>query len=212
MKRIALALLFLTACSRETDREKEQANTATPAEAPKPEASKTVDADVFRVQFVTTAGNFVVEVNPKWAPRGAERFRQLVEDRFYDGAAFFRVLPNFVVQFGLAADPKMTKKWDKTFPDDPVLQTNRRGSVVYATMGRNTRSTQLFINLRSNQHLDSDGFAPFGQVVEGMEVVDKIYSGHGEQPDQQAITARGNAYLKANFPKLDYIKTARIVQ
>ena len=215
MKRIVLALLLLTACSQQPDREKEEAKTGpqAPAEAPKPlEEPRPPAADTYRVQFVTTAGNVVVEVNPKWAPRGAERFRQLIEAGFYDGARFFRVVPNFVVQFGLAADPKVTRQWDKPIPDDPVLQTNRTGSVVFATAGPGTRTTQVFINLRSNQFLDQQGFSPFGQVVEGIEVVQKIYSGYGETPDQGEITQRGNAYLEARFPKLDHIKSARIVR
>ena len=134
-----------------------------------------------------------------------------MKDGYFNGARFFRWVPGFVVQFGLAADPRMTKKWDKPIKDDPVLQTNRTGSVVFATAGAGTRTTQLFINLRSNQSLDDQGFAPFGMVVEGMDVVQSIYPGYGENPDQGEITARGNAYLNANFPKLDHIQKATIV-
>ena len=120
------------------------------------------------------------------------------------------MVPNFVVQFGLAANPAKTKKWDKELDDDPVKQTNRAGSLAFAKKGRNTRTTQVFINLRSNQSLDSQGFAPFGQIVEGMEVIEKLHSGYGEAPDQEAITKRGNAYLASAFPKLDFIRRASV--
>jgi len=187
-----------------------------PAE-PKPAAKKAPSApgkapNLFKVRFVTSKGPFVIEVHKDWAPVGAQRFYELVKTGFYNDARFFRVLPNFVVQFGLAANPSVTKKWEQKIKDDPVTQTNRAGSVVFATAGPNTRTTQVFINLASNQRLDSDGFAPFGTVVEGMEVVQSFYSGYGEgaSNNQDQITNRGNAYLNANFPKLDYIKTATI--
>ncbi len=182
------------------------AEPAKPAEQAKP-AAKT--GNIFRVRMDTTAGPIVVEVHRDWAPIGAKRFEDLINDGYYNGARFFRVVPNFIVQWGLAGDPAKTRKWDRPIKDDPVLQTNREGSVTFATAGPNTRTAQLFINLRSNQSLDSQGFAPFGMVVEGMASVQKIYAGYGEQPDQGAITTRGNAYLKA-FPKLDYIQTAKI--
>jgi cyclophilin family peptidyl-prolyl cis-trans isomerase len=223
------AALLAAGCSREPEPRREAAKEAaeaeqaakpaeTPAapEAPKPaEPPKAAEkakpsGGTYRVRFDTTAGPFVVEVHPEWAPLGAKRFRELVEDRYYDNSAFFRVVPNFVVQFGLAAEPSKSAKWNRQFKDDPVLRTNRVGTLVYATAGPGTRTTQLFINLRSNQQLDDQGFAPFAEVVEGMDVVQKISAAHGEQPDQQMIENRGNAYLKANFPKLDWIKTARI--
>ncbi len=167
--------------------------------------------DVFKVRFNTSKGDFIVEAHKDWAPLGTQRFYELVRSRYFDGARFFRVVPNFVVQFGLAANPGVTKRWDKTIPDDPVLRTNKLGAMVFATAGPNTRTTQIFINLKSNQFLDNQGFAPFGQVIEGMEVVQSLYSGYGEEPDQQAITAQGNAYLNAKYPKLDYIKKATII-
>lgn len=190
-----------------------------PAEAPAPAASKAPEApkpvskvpDIFKVRFDTTKGPFVIEVHREWAPKGAERFYELIQDNFYDNSRFFRVVPNFVIQFGIAASPAKSKKWDVNIPDDPVVRTNRLGAVTYAKAGPNTRTTQVFINLRSNQFLDSDGFAPFGQVVEGMEVVTKLYSGHGEQPDQDQIMRRGNAYLDEVFPRLDSIKKATIL-
>ncbi len=178
--------------------------------AKKAESAK--PANVFRVRFETTKGPIVVEVHRDWAPIGARRFEELVRSGFFDGCGFFRLVPNFVVQFGLAANPADNKKWEKPIKDDPVTQTNRLGSIVFATAGPNTRTTQLFINLRSNQSLDSQGFAPFGMVVEGMTVVQSLYDGYGERPDQGAITNQGNAYLKARFPRLDFINKATIVE
>lgn len=221
---IALATLLATGCSRQPepakDAAQERAQSAqqpapAPAPVPVPEEKKAdippkADANIFRVRFDTSKGPFVVEVHRDWAPIGARRFEELVKSGYYNGARFFRVVPDFVVQFGLAADPAVTKKWDKTIPDDPVLQTNRVGSLVFATAGPNTRTTQLFINLKGNQFLDDKGFAPFAMVVEGMDVVQSIYPGYGENPDQGQITARGNAYLTA-FPKLDFIKKATIL-
>lgn len=205
----AIALFFMAGCSSTPEKAPEAQKPAAEkaAEPVKEDASK-----VFKVRFETSKGPFVMEVHRDWAPIGAARFEELVKDKYYDGARFFRVVPNFVIQFGLAASPAKTKKWDKPIKDDPVSRTNRTGSVAFATMGPNTRTAQLFINLATNQSLDSDGFAPFAQVTEGMDVVQKLYSGYGEQPDQDAITKRGNTYLTAQFPKLDYIKTATIVQ
>lgn len=167
----------------------------------------------FRVRFETTKGDFTVRVVRAWAPRGADRFRELVSSGFFDGARFFRVVPTFVVQFGIAGDPAVTKKWDKTeIKDDPVVQSNTRGRLTFATSGPDTRTTQLFINYADrNARLDKMGFSPFGEVVEGMAVVDSIYSGDGERPDQERIEKEGNVYLLRDFPKLDFIKTARIL-
>jgi peptidyl-prolyl cis-trans isomerase A (cyclophilin A) len=207
----SFACLLLAACTNAPEAKKEvpaEVKKEAPAEAK--QESKSAVPDVFKVRFTTSKGPFVVEAHREWAPLGVERFYQLVKDGYFNEARFFRVVPNFVVQFGIAANPKTTKKWDNAIQDDPVLRTNRQGSLTFATAGRNTRTTQLFINLRSNQSLDADGFAPFAQVIEGMNVVTSIYAGYGEQPDQEAITKRGNAYLNEQFPKLDYIKTAVI--
>ncbi|MBK5290838.1 MAG: peptidylprolyl isomerase [Acidobacteriia bacterium] len=164
------------------------------------------------VRLETSKGNVMVEVHPDWAPIGAKQFLDLVKDKFFDGARFFRVVPNFVVQFGLAADPAKTKKWDKTIKDDPVVRTNSSGTIAFATMGPNTRTSQLFVNLRSNQMLDDQGFAPFARVTEGMAFINGVYAAYGERPDQDQIQKRGNKYLDAEFPKLDYVKKAVVVE
>ncbi len=167
---------------------------------------------VFKAEFTTTAGNFVVEVHRAWAPLGADRFYNLVRNGYFTNAAFFRVVPGFVVQFGLSANPAVNKVWkDADIQDDPVIQSNKRGSLVFATAGPNTRTTQFFINYADNGRLDSMGFAPFGTVVEGMAVVDKIFPGYGETPSQDQITDQGDTYIAANFPHIDKIKLARIL-
>jgi peptidyl-prolyl cis-trans isomerase A (cyclophilin A) len=166
----------------------------------------------FKARFSTTAGDFVVEVHRDWAPLGADRFYNLVRYGYFTNAAFFRVVPGFVVQFVLSADPAVNRVWtDAKIKDDPVLQSNKRGNLVFATAGPNTRTTQLFVNYADNARLDAMGFAPFGAVVEGMDVVDKIFPGYRESPQQDLIANQGDAYLKANFPKIDKIKLAQIV-
>ena len=167
----------------------------------------------FRVNFDTSRGPVVIEVTRADAPIGADRFYNLVKAKYFDGARFFRVIPGFMAQFGLAADPAVSKTWDVPIQDDPVKASNVRGTLTFAATGApNSRSTQLFINFGNNNRLDSMRFAPFGKVVSGMEFVDQIYSGYGEQPDQGRIEAEGNAYMEKEFPRLDYIKTARIEQ
>jgi cyclophilin family peptidyl-prolyl cis-trans isomerase len=168
----------------------------------------------FYVKFETTKGDFIVEVNPEWAPNGAAHVKELVEKKFYDGCGFFRNVPNFMVQFGMNGDPKVQAEWgEKTIKDDPVKRSNKRGFVTYAqTAAPNSRSTQLFINFGDNSFLDGMRFAPIGVVVEGMTVVDSLHK-TGENPGetQEMIKKQGNEYLKAKYPQLDYIKTARIV-
>jgi peptidyl-prolyl cis-trans isomerase A (cyclophilin A) len=167
---------------------------------------------VFKARFTTTGGDFVVEVHREWAPLGADRFYNLVRYGYFTNASFFRVVPGFVVQFGLSADPAVNAVWSNAkIQDDPVIQSNKRGNLVFATAGPNTRTTQLFINYGDNERLDGMGFAPFGSVVEGMDVVDRIFSGYRENPRQDLITSQGDAYIKANFPKIDKIKLAKIV-
>ena len=167
----------------------------------------------FRVNLDTSRGPVVIEVTRADAPIGADRFYNLVKAKYFDGARFFRVIPGFMAQFGLAADPATSKVWDVPIQDDPVKTSNVRGTVTFAaTSAPNSRSTQLFINFGDNSRLDGQRFAPFGKVVSGMENVDQIYSGDGEKPDQGRIEAEGNAYLEKEFPHLDYIKTSKIME
>jgi len=172
----------------------------------------------YDVKFVTTAGEFTVKVTRAWAPNGADRFYNLVRHHFYDGAAFFRVLPGFMAQFGLSAYPEVSKVWENAnIKDDPIVQSNHRGFLSFATAGPNTRTTQVFINYGNNEALDKSGFSAFAVVTEGMEVVDKLYNGYGEGapeghgPAQDLIGSRGRAYLEKGFPKLDTIRSATLV-
>jgi peptidyl-prolyl cis-trans isomerase A (cyclophilin A) len=174
--------------------------------------------DRFQVRFRTSRGDFVVDVRRQWAPLGADRFYNLVRAGFFDGTRFFRVLEGFVAQFGIHGDPAVSAAWRvAAIADDPATESNTRGRITYATGGPNTRTTQLFINYRDNSSLDSRGFSPFGDVVEGMEIVDQLYADYGESapggpgPAQGRIQAEGNAYLEAEFPQLDYVLEARIV-
>ncbi len=176
-----------------------------------PAMLKATAPDQYEVTFKTTAGDFVVAVTRAWAPIGADRFYNLVKHGFYNDATFFRVVPGFVVQFGLSANPAVNAAWEKAnIKDDPVTQSNHTGFLTFATAGPNTRTTQLFISLGENARLDSMGFAAFGQVTSGMDVVQKIFSGYGESPDQAQITAEGKAYTDKNFPKLDRIISATV--
>lgn len=167
----------------------------------------------YRVSLDLSTGPVVVEVTRADAPLGADHFYELVKAGYFDGARFFRVIPGFMAQFGIAADPAMTKKWEASIQDDPPKQTNARGTLTFAATSQpNSRSTQLFINTGDkNGYLDGMGFAPFGKVISGMENVDKINAEYKENPDQEQATNQGNAYLEKEFPRLDYIKTARIV-
>jgi len=176
--------------------------------------------DIFRVRFETSQGAFVVEAHREWAPRGADRFRELVAAGFFDDSRFFRVVAGFISQFGLPGDPAVNAAWkDKAIPDDPVRQSNVRGTLAFAMTGPDTRSTQLYINLADNSRLDAQGFAPIGRVVEGMDVVDRLYAGYGEGAGggmrggkQGKILAGGNAHLDAEFPKLDRLLRARLLE
>jgi peptidyl-prolyl cis-trans isomerase A (cyclophilin A) len=172
----------------------------------------------FKTVFNTTKGKFTIEVTRSLAPNGADRFYNLAKSGFFTDIAFFRVIPGFMCQFGIDGDPAISAKWrDANIPDDPVKGSNTRGAITFATAGPNTRTTQLFINFSDNAGLDGQGFAPFGKVVEGMDVVDKINGEYGEGapsgngPDQQRVQMEGNAYLKKDFPKLDYIKSVTVI-
>jgi len=188
---------------------------AAPAAGPdllKPATLKAKAPESYKVKFTTTKGDVIIQVTRAWAPLGADRFYNLVKYGFYKDAAFFRVLPRFVAQFGIPARPDVAAAWDHAYiVDDRVTQSNKRGTLTFATAGPNTRTTQIFINFSDNAGLDTQGFAPFGQVIEGMDVVDKFFSGYGESPDQGRITAFGKAYLDKSFPNLDRILTASIM-
>jgi peptidyl-prolyl cis-trans isomerase A (cyclophilin A) len=165
----------------------------------------------YKAKFETSKGAFVVQVTRAWAPKGADRFYNLVKNGFFDDVRFFRIVPGFVAQFGINGTPSVQAHWrGAAIPDDRVTQSNKRGTIVFATSGPNSRTTQLFINFKDNARLDGMGFAPFGRVVSGMNVVDALNAEYGEQPDQQAIQRQGNAYLVKNFPRLDYVKKATI--
>ncbi len=171
-----------------------------------------------QIRFDTSRGSFTVEITRAWAPKGADRFYTLARSGVFDGARFFRVLPGFVVQFGIPGDPQVARSWRTArLADDPVTQSNTKGTITFATSGPNSRTTQVFINLADNRNLDSMGFAPFGRVTEGMEVVEKLHSGygegapHGRGPEQGRIQSEGNTYLEKNFPKLDYIERTAIL-
>jgi peptidyl-prolyl cis-trans isomerase A (cyclophilin A) len=168
--------------------------------------------DTFKVKFDTTKGSFTVEVTRSLAPNGADRFYNLVKAGYFKDIGFFRVVPGFMVQFGIDGDPKISAAWrEANIPDDPVKGSNTRGTITFATAGPNTRTTQHFINYGNNTFLDGQGFAPFGKVIEGMDVVDKINSEYRENPNQGAIQMQGNEYLKKSFPNLDYIKSATLL-
>jgi peptidyl-prolyl cis-trans isomerase A (cyclophilin A) len=170
----------------------------------------------FEAKFTTTKGTFVVTVHRSWAPRGADRFYNLVRARFYDGNEFFRVVKGFVVQFGISGSPAVSSAWQNAnLADDPVKASNTVTTITYADAGPNTRTTQVFINLGNNAaNLDRLGFAPFGKVTAGMTIVKKLYGGYDDQPTnmQGAIASQGNAFLKKRFPKLDSVIRARIVK
>ena len=202
-----LCLLFL-ACSPPSESKK--AAPAAAKDEPPPA--------VFHVNLATSKGPVVIEVRREWAPRGADHFYELVKTGFYDGSRFFRVVRNFVVQFGISGDPQTNQLWASAMlPDDPVKEHNVKGTLTFATRGPNTRSTQLFINLSDNRKsLDGHGFAPIGKVTAGMDVVENLYSFYGDMPpmgqgpDPNLIQQRGAAYLESHFPRLDFIKKAVI--
>jgi peptidyl-prolyl cis-trans isomerase A (cyclophilin A) len=203
---IAVLVTALAGCTREPS-----------SEAPARAAAPVAAPDSFDVTFTTTRGDVVVRVHRQWAPLGADRLYTLVRRGYYDDTRFFRVLSDFMAQFGASGDPAVARQWsDSTIADDPVVQSNERGMVSFASAGPNTRTTQLFINTADNPRLDGMGFSPVGRVVSGMTAVDSLYSGYGEGapmgqgPDQAMISREGNAYLDRDFPRLDAIREARI--
>jgi len=222
-----MALAWIVACSQELggaqdDKESQEEpknQEENPLMDPKHPDVNQKAPDEYRVKVVTSKGDFLIQVKREWAPRGADRFYNLVKNGFFDECRFFRVITDFMVQFGISGDPKISAKWrDATILDDPVRQSNRRGLLSFATGGPNTRTTQIFINFKKNDFLDRQGFSPFGEVTEGMDVVDSLYAEYGEGapsgsgPDQGRIQREGNDYLKKDFEKLDHIKSARIAE
>jgi cyclophilin family peptidyl-prolyl cis-trans isomerase len=173
----------------------------------------------YKARFDTSKGVFVIDVRREWAPVGADRFYNLVKNGFYDDNRFFRVISGFMVQFGINGNPQVSTPWrNAQIKDDPVKQSNKRGFITFATSGPNSRTTQVFINFGDNSRLDGMGFASFGQVSSGMNVVDQLYSDYGEGapsgrgPNQGRIQGEGNAYLTKDFPNLDFVRKATISQ
>ncbi|MFN9719468.1 MAG: peptidylprolyl isomerase [Planctomycetota bacterium] len=227
---LALALL-LTGCTsdkqqgapsmvdRLADAEQMQASLKGPVReepAATPPSGSTPDPSVsakgsFKVKFESSSGDFVVLVHREWAPTGAQRFYELVKDGFYDECRYFRVVPGFMVQFGINGNPDVSRRWDRNIRDDEPTQSNKRGYVTFATSGPDSRTTQIFVNYADNAFLDQQGFAPFGEVIEGMQNVDAIFSGYGERPNQGALQTRGNTYLSTSFPELDYVRKATVI-
>jgi peptidyl-prolyl cis-trans isomerase A (cyclophilin A) len=188
------------------------------AELLAPEKATLTAPATYKAKFTTTKGDFVIEVHRDWAPNGADRFFNLLKIGYYDDVAFYRAIEGFMVQLGINGSPEVNAKWrTATIPDDGPTQSNKKGFVTFAKGGPNSRTTQFFINYADNGRLDPMGFPPFGQVVEGMNVVESLYKGYGEGapsgngPMQMRIQAEGNTYLKNDFSKLDYVKTARVV-
>ena len=220
MKRIRIAQLALVLAAAACDKPAPPPADSAAATPPVPTPAVTPPADAapstFRVRLETSKGPIVVELTREWAPNGVDRFYQLVEAGYYDDVRFFRVVPGFVVQFGMHGNPTTNSEWvAKPLADDPVKQSNKRGTLTFAqTAMPNSRTTQLFINLADNSALDGQRFAPIGTVVEGMSVVDALYAGYGGAPsDQQPqIAAEGNAFLTRTYPKLDFIRTAKVVK
>jgi peptidyl-prolyl cis-trans isomerase A (cyclophilin A) len=214
MVRQALAILVALAALSPAAGRAVYAQAAAPETLKTPEALTEQAPAVYRARFETSQGPFVIEVHREWAPLGADRFYNLVKNGFYDGTRFFRVLDGFMVQWGLNGDPAIQRPWQlANLRDEPVTQSNTRGVVSFTKESSpHSRYTMVFINYKDNSNLDADGFAPFGRVISGMEIVDKLYSGYGRAnvPDQRRIVREGNAYLAAEYPKLDFVKTATI--
>jgi peptidyl-prolyl cis-trans isomerase A (cyclophilin A) len=206
---LLVPVAFALACARGTGDERVVLLDTSRSAEPAPET--------FRVRFETTKGPFVVQVHHAWAPWGVDRFYYLVKHGFYDSTAFFRVLPGYIAQFGISGNPAIAASWQfRLFPDDTARhQSNLRGRLTFANAGPQSRSTQLFINLRNNPNLDQS-YAPIGEIVEGIGVIDQLYSGYGEgppagtAPNQGRIFNEGTPYLKRDYPNLDYIVSARI--
>ena len=236
---IALTLMFACSDTEQTGQAETAPKTQTTAKTQKapttepnqsgssaaddlnPKKATETAPDTYEVLFETTQGNIVIEVQRSWAPLGADRFYNLVKMGYFTDVAFFRAIKGFMTQFGIHGDPKVAQMWrNARIQDDPVTQSNMRGYITFATSGKHSRTTQLFINTNDNNNLDAMGFSPFGKVSEtkggGMKVMDALFMGYGEGaprgrgPNQMYIQQKGNEYLKEKFPKLDYIKKARL--
>jgi cyclophilin family peptidyl-prolyl cis-trans isomerase len=210
---LLLTVLFLGGCAAEKPAppKKPVPRSGNPADGPVPET--------YRVLFDTSQGSFIVQVHGAWAPKGAERFWKLVHSGFFNDSRFYRVRPGFIAQFGLAGDPQVTAMWNNApIDDDAVKQKNRKGTIVFAQAGKRSRRTQVFVNLKDNFELDKDGFAPFGEILEGFDVFGKLYAGYGEWeppgrgPNANRIQTQGNSYLDAQFPRLDKILRAKVTK
>lgn len=207
MKRLALLSILVALAAA-------GATAAAPPSLLHPATLKAKAPAVYSVAFKTTKGTFVITVHRAWAPHGADRFYNLALAHFYDGVSLFRVVPGFVVQFGIGTTSAIAKAWQRSsIPDDPVKTSNAKGTVTYADAGPKTRTTQVFVNLANNKFLDSQGFAPFGVVSSGMNVIAKLYSGYKDKPtaDEFQMIEHGNAFTQKQFPRLDHIVTARLV-
>ena len=215
-------VLLVVACasgpSQPPDMGPDPAEATNPLLAPESPEMNRPAPDTFKVLFETTAGDFIVEAVSEWAPLGTQRFFNLVEAGYYDGVRFFRVIPDFVAQFGIHGDPEVARAWQNArIPDDSVRVSNDRGTITFATAGPNTRTVQLFINLVDNGRLDTSGFSPFGRITGGMDTVDRIYGGYGEGaprgdgPPQSRIQEEGEPYLEQAFPRLDQVIRARVI-
>ncbi len=212
----SFVVMCFTGCAGETPT---SVDSEVPEAASADSGTPATSEDDYQVLLDTTKGKILLEVHPAWSPKGAERFKELVELGFYDDVAFFRVIDGFMAQVGINGDPALHAKWkDNNIMDDPVVESNKPGYVSFAKTGLpNSRSTQFFINFGDNSNLDGMGFSPFAKVVEGMDVVNSLYKGYGEGaprgrgPDQMRVVAEGNAFLKKEFPMMDYIKKATIV-
>lgn len=209
MRRLALLLIVIPALAACGGGKSAKTNPA----LLHPEKLNAAAPQLFDITFHTTKGDFVITVHRTWAPRGAQRLYNLAKNHFFDGQKFFRVVPNFVVQFGISPDPKVSAAWSRAYiPDDTITVHNTRGAVTFAGAGPNSRTTQIFINLGNNLNLDVDAFAPVGNVSSGMDVIEKLYNGYKDRPTehQPEMQTQGDAYLSKAWPKLDTIKSADI--
>jgi peptidyl-prolyl cis-trans isomerase A (cyclophilin A) len=208
IKRLFIAVSFMTAVGMPQ-------SVAAQLKNPSDSVFRQTAPDSFDIEFITTKGRMLVRAHRAWSPLGVDRLYALTRNNYYDSIAFYRTVPRFVAQFGYTRDAAVNDAWDAaTLPDEPVRASNLRGTLSYARSGPNTRTVQMYFNLIDNTFLDAlngIGFPPIARIVEGIDVLDSLYSGYGNAPQQPTIATQGNAYLKREFPQLDYIVTARVV-